>query len=743
MSPVQSQFSLSLELTRFAPVLAIPVQAGLSLLARKLRNSGSDIVVEEDLARLFGRCYIAPNMSGTFRTIVGRGTNTSSLIADLELFCGPGPTVSRALTEPAGNPYFAMIVQCSLLTAIHDTHGLAGFLTRALKTEQDGAPADQARTVLSAESIRATLVAIQEQTMEFDWRITLLSIAHKLGLDGLSDAAGETIPGTILEGLVVMLASVQRFPEERMLLIETTQGVCVLVAWAHHVLGLSVLVRRVVDGQMRTDVFGDEREQVIIEQVESWREYPVTLLLSDGSHLFKLQADPDDYIDSTYRVPARGSGARLLRRDVGRLCGSESEIQKEGMLLSAAIASKFWGKLRVVLDDHNEPPPVNSLSHSIPKSYLYEATRFLFDVEEISVEDIDVYCRCLKRSHLDTPHRDLYRKMKFMPRKMRTVLERTKDAQKSWARLVDTCSELSMRIFAFAHVTNLSQCDELGIIEGTQLRFRTRFKSWESINTLSVNPRECMGIMIQLMTGSTSDIASIKRTSLVSVGGWSVFMSSMTESDPSLVRRGAVSIIKGVPCRGGVYKHGVVDDELARIPPDVRLRTREGPKAEISPKCLDPVRLGKTYIGEKGDSFLISLRYVAEHSEGTKLSNVRRTGFCELNSALWTSQNTAKCAHTSSKQDTMVLPSRCYTVSGFNDFLRFSGRKDVFIYQTSGSKHTRWRALLSIASIIEPHGTNYYRQYHPVLLKTDETCLRCAVKEAMSHPMGGPRFLVL
>lgn len=115
MSPFSTQFSLSLELTSLVPVILNQAQAGITWLARELRNSGSDIVVEEDLAQLFGRCYITPNMSRTFRAVVGQSNNVSTLAAGLALFSGPGPTVKRALTEPAGNPYFCMVVQCKAL----------------------------------------------------------------------------------------------------------------------------------------------------------------------------------------------------------------------------------------------------------------------------------------------------------------------------------------------------------------------------------------------------------------------------------------------------------------------------------------------------------------------------------------------------------------------------------------------------------------------------------------------------
>ena len=59
-----------------------------------------------------------------------------------------------------------------------------------------------------------------------------------------------------------MLQSVQRFPEERLVIIEVNNGAAVLTVWAHHVLGLSVLVRTYEDNQAREERFGEPPEQV-------------------------------------------------------------------------------------------------------------------------------------------------------------------------------------------------------------------------------------------------------------------------------------------------------------------------------------------------------------------------------------------------------------------------------------------------------------------------------------------------
>lgn len=69
-------FNLTLELTRLVP-LGLASSDTVMSLARSLRNSGSDIVTEEDLATVLGRLRIAPQMASSFRTVVAEVTRVS------------------------------------------------------------------------------------------------------------------------------------------------------------------------------------------------------------------------------------------------------------------------------------------------------------------------------------------------------------------------------------------------------------------------------------------------------------------------------------------------------------------------------------------------------------------------------------------------------------------------------------------------------------------------------------------
>jgi hypothetical protein len=127
-----SQFSLSVELTRLIPLQLVANKAAEAVmrLARDLRNSGSDIVIEEDLASIFGRCKIADGTSSSFKTIVNKSGVPYLLFEGIALETGPGPTVVRALQSV---PYFATVIQCSFLTATHEKTSLAATISLAFE----------------------------------------------------------------------------------------------------------------------------------------------------------------------------------------------------------------------------------------------------------------------------------------------------------------------------------------------------------------------------------------------------------------------------------------------------------------------------------------------------------------------------------------------------------------------------------------------------------------------------------
>jgi hypothetical protein len=126
---------ISLELTNLIPVRKV-FDASMEFI-RSFRNSGSDIVVEEDLTAIFGRGNIEPMIERAFKDRVQQPKNDNkykvrplyfgSLFGlDAEI----GPTVSRALT-PDRREYLSTIIQLSMLSWMHNRAYLASALGQA------------------------------------------------------------------------------------------------------------------------------------------------------------------------------------------------------------------------------------------------------------------------------------------------------------------------------------------------------------------------------------------------------------------------------------------------------------------------------------------------------------------------------------------------------------------------------------------------------------------------------------
>ena len=164
-----SQFALSLELTRLLPPLkwaADKTADAIMAKARELRNSGSDIVVEEDLANVFGRCRISRTLASSFKTIITRSTSNVPLVESIMLQGGPGPTVVRAFQE---SHYFSMVVQLSLLVWTLGTNDLATVIADVLRKRSEGAPSTPGlQSSPSREGILGVLRACEVQTSAFN-----------------------------------------------------------------------------------------------------------------------------------------------------------------------------------------------------------------------------------------------------------------------------------------------------------------------------------------------------------------------------------------------------------------------------------------------------------------------------------------------------------------------------------------------------------------------------------------------
>ena len=220
------------------------------------------------------------------------------------------------------------------------------------------------------------------------------------------------------------------------------------------------------------------------------------------------------------------------------------------------------------------------------------------------------------------------------------------------------------------------------------------------------------------------------RVSLLSDRGWSIYLCTFGDADPSYVDPGFVTIKKGVPCRNGVRKHTVIDgpDQGHLGGFSWEVVEKVGDLARL--RCMKTIGYGHPYCGERRDTFLVSLRLKIER-ENMHFS--RRTGYAELFCALWSVEKTKSCDHPPQDDQAVTLPQRSITVSGIGNEFAARLNQRVIICLTAHNTAARWRVLIVLANA----------RYHTrrKLLRGKDCCFQCAIDQTASQK--GEWFLIL
>lgn len=571
----QNQFALSLELTRLLPPIKWATDKTADAImtrARDLRHSGSDIVVEEDLARVFGRCRISNALTSSFKNIITKSTSNVPILEAIMLQGGPGPTVVRAFQD---SYYFSTVVQLSLLVWTFSANYLATAIADALRERSEGAPSTSGlQSTPGRLGILGVLRACESQTSAFNWNMMLNAVSTVLGYG--SDPAPMEFPAFVLRGLLDMFPMVQTLPNDRFIHIQipvgdgSESGTSALIVWAHHVLDLTVLViARGHDGSLtRNFRFGaSDLEQVLIEEVAADNEASLTMLDSHKEHLLTIKPVPDEddaLIGSIRRAPARGWGNALFS---DCLRGSRAfrpdclAIIRDMRTVTTAFAFLIIKHL-VKETDHGgnkaAEEDVRYSEYTVDEERLLEASRFFFDSSHIRRGEVESFVAQYKSKALNE---ELLRPASLAAsvRGDLSPADREWLIQDQWSILCRYTKMFATFLIALAHVANLEDCEDLlfarvDLDDMSEHPVVQQLEDWTGETTLYVKDEVWLQALAVSFTSHRYYVWSLPwdKTCLVSEKGWSAWISTLGNIDPAYTLAGSVRIGRGSPCRKGV-----------------------------------------------------------------------------------------------------------------------------------------------------------------------------------------------
>ena len=565
--PFDAGFQLSFEIAKAFPISAVTESVTSKALkyARDLRVSGSDIVVEADLAEVFGRGKIVHELEQNFRKVVKVQSFTFVRNGcEISLDSGAGPTLLCGLQK---NEHFSAIIQLSFLAWTHDRSSLASAIHQAMVKRFEMGVAGASASP-GYEGILNTLAACSSQSNAFAWSDYIHLVTTKLQ---------ESIPGyqyspdlmrlspAVLMGAMDYLYIVQQLRESRKIVISNAMGSITFVIWAHYILGLNVLITTEVPS---TIAFGDEQNphvlivwsklnpdsaSILPPTSKVKQDLQPSIQLLDGDMCVMLDSTPDtegwSSIQVDPRYPLLGYGATYLHRmfNADIITNDLDPIYQESVNLIIAIA--IWVSQRVERDMNlthpsleviNVPSPQRNVSIDIWRILASAKQLFSNNHWAADTSAIDNYVKHLSQGPLDEAS---------LPSICTVFLKRVpiKPRSRPGSRYIFHLRCLASMVLIFSFVPEIENCSAIPLREAkfAEYGFQHHF------HKACKNPEEKLYLEHDTIFREINGYLSCSKVPMAAFlcceFGWSVYFDTFGDMDPTQVNPELVHIRKGVP----------------------------------------------------------------------------------------------------------------------------------------------------------------------------------------------------
>ncbi|QIW95308.1 hypothetical protein AMS68_000826 [Peltaster fructicola] len=754
MAAFASQFALSLELTHLVPQIASVSGSVLRSVARQIRASGSDILVEDDLVAIFGRNRLDPLFESSFKTAVREKSVTPLAgLIDIVLEGGAGPTVDRSLSHPA---LLSSLAQLSLLAFAHDPEPLTQLLRRSLEGRAVGS--NELPLLPQFDQLKGTLQAIGEQTTAYRWELVLAAIETRLvgGSVIQSDdiLSTRSLPQAILQGLLDDLTAVQYFREHKVISIRTRCGIPTIVAWAHKLLGLTVSV--ICPYTDKNIKFGEGLDQVVITSLH----YSCVPFMQEGCSITLLGDDGSDFsIRNAEEVtPTQITNCPHMLSGYGtaglRYSGAiDAALQTSLAHWVLALCLREGGQRLEALKHASQLPTSGSVAASSVK--IVEAATVLFHGFDLSVKlaesllvggplsDKQVKRRLANAvlSAIGVPFDQSEEDSADEPCSF--VSEPLGDNEELCLRLQATVFTLRDLTLALSFIHDIKDCHLL------PLTLRAIVDRSSDEERAPASAADSWKILTAFLYGSEwCKDYHCDRSCVMSNNGWSLVLGTVLGSSPGNMLS-SDHAFKGVPTRNQERARLVIDSFDQQISgrgmPIMRaqLSSNEASKKVDfkGQRFTTDNKVAARFTGTLSAMERLHMEIVQqiELDYGTTQPSYLRVGLRHMQSLYWGAIRLPSCRHINGSTITMPLPPHTRVVDGWKlgEIPRFMP-STVCLSSTAGNGVAQW-VMLCCAAHIEG-GT---RETCPVTyVRSSNCCLDCAVQAVIRDRPGLVKLLI-
>ena len=759
-----NQFSLSVELTKLVPFgpLASVAGKGLLNLIRDLQNSGSDVVTEEGLAEVFGRNRIDAHFERSFRTAVRQSAiHHFADVAELMIEGGPGPTVRRSLQDPI---YFRTIVQLSLLTWAHELGEFAKGLAQALDRRATGNGQEEVPPRL--DGLRGTLRAVREQTSGFMWELIFSAVDQKLEPLRQSETKSHLrlLPVSILQGLLDTLTAVQNLPDARLVRIRSIDGATTIVVWAHHVLGLTV----VVEANRGLERFGNGPESVHVDcgTFEGYDDpyAKISLFNETDDLLFTVEQSTDDFVlePAVRRHQLLGFGPKIM------IMVPKSDVVVPNLVYAATTSAISLVADEIAIKSDRLCRHGRDIYPSSEK--IITIARLLFPDYEQLIDTVNPGSAypCLVRS-LWTMETLPEQTSRLIREGACTLPEFRKEARR-----------LTYMILVFSLVQNIENCPGLaldplyapkvdssfGLAERGQLgeaQFQIK-RAEEWVRPLPMpTASTAFEALVRLMKGQDfqKHDSSNQSISVISAWGWTICTASVIDSDPSGLNPG-LAVFQGVPMRKGERRRLILDSGIRNPWPYKaedkrrnelsRYRIFAKPGETRTLRTWTRSKKTKNFISTTEEAFEVLKLYECRSFEEPRVSWEMRVGFWSMQYLYWSLIHLPPCEHTVRLEEAVTLPDETWA---FDGFFQYDPNKpfppsSVHVALVAGDKSARWIMVAGEGELLmfsnpSDHESSKYKERREKtrFLRPRDCCFECAITLVRNARCPDPVLLIL